>query len=65
MGGGAIASTAFATSGNPMFEKKPGCFLHRQASFLAVPGNFPDAVIADLDNAAGVFQLPPIEAGED
>ena len=64
-GRGAIASTAMATSGNPMFEKKPGCFLHRQASFLAVPGNFPDAVIADLDNVAGVFQLPPIEAGGD
>ena len=64
-GRGAISSTAFATSGNPMFENPPGCFLHRQASFLAVPGNFPDAVIADLDNTAGVFQLPPIEAGGD
>ncbi|HEY6744126.1 MAG TPA: ABC transporter substrate-binding protein [Mycobacteriales bacterium] len=59
----AIASTNFATSGNPMFDKPPKCFLHRQASFLAQAGNFPKAVVADIDNQAGVFPLPPIEAG--
>jgi len=59
----AIASTNFATAGNPMFENPPKCFMHRQASFLAQAGNFPKAVIADLDNQAGVFPLPPIEAG--
>ncbi len=63
-GQGSIASTAFATAANPMFDQPPGCMLHRQASFLALPGSFPAEVIEDLDNRAGVFQLPPIEAGE-
>jgi alpha-glucoside transport system substrate-binding protein len=60
-----IASTNFQTAANPMFEPKPKCFLHRQASFLAQPGSFPDDVIQDLDNRAGVFQLPPIEASDE
>src|SRR5829696_1922777 len=51
----AIASTNFATSGNPMFDNPPKCFLHRQASFLAQAGNFPKQVVADIDNQAGVF----------
>jgi alpha-glucoside transport system substrate-binding protein len=58
-----IASTNFATSGNPMFENPPKCFLHRQASFLAQAGNFPKDVVANIDQRAGVFPLPPIEAG--
>lgn len=62
-GSGSIASTSQGSAGNPMFEQPPGCMLHRQASFLAQPGSFPDAVTSDLDNQAGVFQLPPIEAG--
>ncbi len=63
-GPGAISSQAFATAGNPMFEDPPACMLHRQASFLALPGNFPEDVIADLDNQAGVFQLPVLDAGD-
>jgi alpha-glucoside transport system substrate-binding protein len=59
----AIASTNFATSGNPMFTPRPRCFLHRQASFLAQAGNFPASVVANIDETAGVFPLPPIEAG--
>ncbi len=59
-----IASTAVLTSGNPMFEDPPGCFMHRQANFLALPGAFPDDVVEDLDNRAGVFQLPALEEGE-
>ncbi|MGZ8742426.1 MAG: ABC transporter substrate-binding protein [Nocardioides sp.] len=59
-----IASTSFQTAANPMFSDKPGCFLHRQASFLAQPGTLPDEVISDLDNRVGVFPLPPVdEAG--
>lgn len=58
-----ITSNNFATAGNPMFDSPPKCMMHRQASFLAQAGNFPDTVIADLDNAAGVFPLPPIQAG--
>jgi alpha-glucoside transport system substrate-binding protein len=63
-GRNAITSTAFSTAGNPMFDEPPGCMLHRQASFLAQPGSFPDAVVENLDEVAGVFPLPPIEAGE-
>jgi len=59
----AITSTNFATSGNPMFTNPPKCFLHRQASFLAQAGNFPKDVVANIDQRAGVFPLPPIEAG--
>jgi len=62
-GSGSIASTAVLTAGNPMFEDPPGCMLHRQASFLAQPGSFPDDVTANLDARAGVFQLPPTQEG--
>ncbi len=62
-GSESIASNAFATAANPMFDEEPSCFLHRQASFLALPGSFPDEVIADLDNQVGVFQLPGIDEG--
>ncbi|HYO38547.1 MAG TPA: ABC transporter substrate-binding protein [Nocardioidaceae bacterium] len=60
----AIASTAVLTAGNPMFETPPKCMLHRQASFLAQPGSFPQDVVDKLDERAGVFQLPPMEAGD-
>lgn len=59
----AIASTNFATAGNPMFSNPPKCLLHRQASFLAQAGNFPKDVVANIDQRAGVFPLPPINAG--
>jgi alpha-glucoside transport system substrate-binding protein len=58
-----IASTAVLISANPMFETPPKCFLHRQASFLAQPGSFPEEIVKNLDERAGVFPLPPIEAG--
>ena len=60
----AIASTAVLTAGNPMFDDPPKCMLHRQASFLAQPGSFPEDVVANLDERAGVFELPPMEAGD-
>lgn len=60
----AIAANAVLTSANPMFQSPPKCFLHRQASFLAQPGSFPDDVVKDLDNRAGVFVLPPMKAGD-
>jgi alpha-glucoside transport system substrate-binding protein len=59
----AIASTNFATAGNPMFSNPPKCFLHRQASFLAQKGNFPDKIVNNIDQEAGVFPLPPMQAG--
>ena len=58
-----IASTNFATAGNPMFENPPQCFLHRQASFLAQAGSFPDRIVQNIDAEAGVFPLPPVQAG--
>jgi alpha-glucoside transport system substrate-binding protein len=61
-GRAAIASTNFATAGNPMFENPPKCFMHRQASFLAQAGNFPNDIVANIDAKAGVFPLPPIDA---
>ena len=63
-GRSAITSNHFSTAGNPMFDDPPGCMLHRQASFLAQPGSFPEDVVANLDETAGVFPLPPIEAGD-
>ena len=58
-----IASTAFGTAGNPMFDAKPGCFMYRQGSFIT--DFFPDNVKKDLDNQVGVFGFPPKEAGGD
>ena len=63
-GRNSITSTNFATAGNPMFTDPPGCMLHRQASFLAEAGNFPTDVVENLDERAGVFALPGMEAGD-
>ena len=49
-----------------MFDTPPGCYMYRQGNFLAQPGFFPDAVLADLDNTVGVFPMParpPRQAG--
>ena len=53
-----IASSNFNTAANPMFDDPPGCFMYRQGNFVATPGNFPDDVIADIDNQVGVFPMP-------
>lgn len=58
-GSKSISSNPFATSGNPMFKKPPGCYLHRQATFIQGDGGFPDAVRAKLDTEVGVFPFPP------
>jgi len=60
-----IVSNPFITSGNPMFKKPPGCYLHRQATFIQGQGGFPDAVRAKLDTEVGVFPFPPAKVGED
>ena len=52
-----IASSNFNTAANPMFDDPPGCFMYRQGNFVATPGNFPDEVIADIDNQVGVFPM--------
>jgi alpha-glucoside transport system substrate-binding protein len=56
-----IASNAFGTAGNPMFDAKPGCMLYKQGSFIT--GFFPKKVQADLDNKVGLFYFPPAKAG--
>jgi alpha-glucoside transport system substrate-binding protein len=53
-----IASNNFGTAANPLFDNPPGCYLHRQGSFVAQEGFFPDEIRADLDNLAGVFPMP-------
>jgi len=57
----AIVSTNFGTAGNPMFDKKPGCFMYKQGSFIT--GFFPKNIQADLDGEVGVFGFPPATAG--
>jgi alpha-glucoside transport system substrate-binding protein len=51
-----IASNAFQTAGNPMFNKTPGCWMYKQGSFITA--FFPKAVQADMDNQVGVFYFP-------
>jgi len=72
-----IASSNFATAGNPMFndnntESNPGCFLYKQGSFIVAPGDFPDPILKDQDKYLGVFRFPgtsasskPVEGGGD
>ncbi len=55
-----IASNNFGTAGNPMFDAKPGCMLYKQGSFITT--FFPKNVQADLDQQAGVFYFPPVQA---
>lgn len=62
-GGKAIVSTPFGDAPKPMFDDPPGCWLHRQASFIT--SFFPDRIQANLDEEAGVFVLPPVEGGYD
>jgi alpha-glucoside transport system substrate-binding protein len=57
---GGAASTpdiAFGDAPLPMFEDPPGCWLHRQASFINA--NFPEDAEAGVDY--DWFQLPPID----
>jgi alpha-glucoside transport system substrate-binding protein len=56
-----IASTAFGTAANPMFNAKPGCMLYKQGSFITT--FFPKEVQADLPANVGVFYFPPAQAG--
>jgi alpha-glucoside transport system substrate-binding protein len=58
-----IVATNFQTGANALFEKPPGCYLFKQASFVAGKGGFPDAVLASLDTEVGVYAFPPKEAG--
>jgi alpha-glucoside transport system substrate-binding protein len=53
-----VASTAFATAGNPMFANPPKCWMLKQGNFITQKGFFPDKIVADIDNQVGVFYFP-------
>ena len=56
----AVDATNFGEAFVPMFEEDPGCFLHRQASFITsfFQEQFPDLVAGEDYN---FFVFPPIE----
>ena len=53
-----VISTPFGDSPNPLFDKPAGCYLHRQANFIA--SFFPENV--ELGKDVDIFPLPPIKA---
>lgn len=55
-----ILATSFGDSVLPMFNDPPGCYLHRQASFIQ--GFFPDGT--EIGTDVGFFYLPPLEGEE-
>lgn len=59
-GAAATADLAFGDAPGPMFQDPPGCWLHRQASFInSFFGNFADGLEAGVDY--DWFPLPPID----
>ena len=59
-GAGAVATTDFRDSPAGLFASPPGCYMHRQASFI--PAFFPDGTVVGED--ADFFYFPSFE-GED
>lgn len=53
----AILTTAFGDAPLPLFDDPPGCFLHRQASFIV--NFFPEGKVVGQD--VDYFYLPPID----
>ena len=58
-----IASNAFGTAGNPMFDNKPGCILYKQGSFIT--DLLPEGGPGGPGHQVGVFGFPPATAGGD
>jgi alpha-glucoside transport system substrate-binding protein len=58
-GSSAMLATPYGDAPRPLFDDEPGCYLHRQASFIS--GFFPDGWEDGED--VDVFYLPPIEGG--
>ena len=50
-------STPFGDSPKPLFADPPGCYMHRQANFIA--SFFPEDIVLGED--VGIFQLPGIK----
>ncbi len=59
-----IVATNFQTGGNALFATPPGCYLFKQATFVANKGGFPDAVIAKLDTETRPYAFPPKAEGD-
>jgi alpha-glucoside transport system substrate-binding protein len=59
-----IVATNFQTGGNALFLPKPGCYMFKQATFVANKGGFPDSVIANLDTVTQPLPFPPQTAGQ-
>lgn len=59
-GAGAVATTDYRESPAGLFASPPGCYMHRQASFI--PAFFPDGTVVGED--ADFFYFPSFE-GED
>lgn len=59
-GAGAVATTDFRDSPTGLFTSPPGCYMHRQASFI--PAFFPEGTVVGED--ADFFYFPAF-AGED
>ena len=59
-GAGAVATTDFRDSPAGLFASPPGCYMHRQASFI--PAFFPDGTVVGED--ADFFYFPSF-SGED
>ncbi len=61
----AIVSTYFGNAQDPMFEKdangNPGCFMHRQASFIT--SFWPEAAQAGAGTETKVFPFPAMDDG--
>lgn len=61
----AIVSTYFGNAQDPMFEKdangNPGCFMHRQASFIT--SFWPEAAQAGAGTETTVFPFPAMDDG--
>lgn len=53
-----IVATNFQTGGNALFTDPPGCYLFKQATFVANKGGFPDSVIAKLDTETKALYFP-------
>ena len=56
-GSDAVADIFFGDAPGPMFDDPPGCFLHRQASFI--PAFFPEGAETGVDY--DWFPFPPID----
>lgn len=56
----AVLTTPFGDAPDPLFDDPPGCWMHRQATFIT--GFFPESVQEDgVGNHANAFYFPPID----